>query len=346
MNKLFLYIGVGILIMGILGSVTIAYNVLHQGEKVSHQVSHVSQPVFPSIGTPIQVLNSSTGVFSGSNLGWSQDGSQLYGVKQNGEVRIWNTTTWSNVLTYGIPYGYLTADSFSPNRNYFATLSLADPTLGTVRVWNTITGNEVQIHQSHSKGVLNIAWSPDGTQIASDDGNSVEVWNATTGNTDITLHTDSGVLAIVWSPDGTRIAVASETSIQIWDVATGNSLLTFRGPAGGVQSAAWSPDGRYIALSDINGPDVQIWDATNGNLVLTYKGHTDTVWAITWSPDSKRIVTGGLDKTVQIWDPATGNNIFTYHGHSEGVSDLAWSPNGRFIASSGGDGTVQIWWAI
>ncbi len=355
LKELLLYIGIGILIIGVLGSAIMVYAVLNQGKNVSHQTSQVpkqqaAKQAFPSIGTPIQIFNRPAGAaasfYPGFYLGWSHDGSQLYGMRLNGTVQVWNTTTWGNILTYEIPYSLLTVSSFSPNREYFATWSLADQTPGTIRVWDTLTGKKVLAYQGHSKDVSAIAWSPDGTRIASDDGDSVQIWSATTGNTSLTLHADSGILALAWSPDGTQIAVASETSIQIWNVTTGKTILTFPGSSDGAGELAWSPDGRYIALAGLNVPIVQIWDATKGNLLLTYKGHTSPVTAITWSPDSKRIATGSFDKTVQIWDPATGNNIFTYHGHSGTVGNLAWSPDGRFIASSGGDGTVQIWWAI
>src|SRR5215471_408768 len=38
------------------------------------------------------------------------------------------------------------------------------------------------------------------------------------------------VLALAWSPDGTRIASASDDeTVQVWDVSTGNEVVTYRG---------------------------------------------------------------------------------------------------------------------
>jgi WD40 repeat protein len=341
MRRLLLYFGIGIVILGILGSIIIALHGVHQ-------VNHAPQPAFPPIGTHVEIMTSTTSATSSSYLSWSKDGQQLYSLRQNGTVQLWDTTTWENKLTYVVPFNVILGASWSPDRNYFAFWSLADPMQGTVRVWNTLTGEEVLAHQDLSQYVAAIAWSPDGTRIASDDGHSVEIWDPTTGNIILTLPTDSLVSAIAWSPDGARIAIATETSIQIWDASTGNLLLTYHGQLQGNAILAWSPNGRYIASSGLNDPTVQVWDITNGNLSLTYKGHTAAVTAIAWSPDSRRIATGSQDKTVQIWDASKGNTIFTYHGHTGTVGSIAWSPNGQFIASSAteSEGPIQIWWAV
>jgi WD40 repeat protein len=63
--------------------------------------------------------------------------------------------------------------------------------------------------------VTSVAWSPDGTRLATTSNDAtVRLWNPTTGHTTATLtgHTDR-VTAVAWSPDGTppghgqRIAV-------------------------------------------------------------------------------------------------------------------------------------------
>ena len=69
------------------------------------------------------------------------------------------------------------------------------------------------------------------------------------------------VHAVAWSPDGTRIASCSwDTTVQVWDATTGDTLFTYRGHSLEVNALAWSPDSTRIA-SGGNDNAVQIWQA-------------------------------------------------------------------------------------
>ncbi len=77
------------------------------------------------------------------------------------------------------------------------------------------------------------------------------------------------VYSVAWSPDGTRIASGgTDSTIQIWDVRTGQRLVLYSGHVGTVYTVAWSPDGTRIA-SGSDDSTVQVWDATTGRLFLT-----------------------------------------------------------------------------
>jgi WD40 repeat protein len=59
-------------------------------------------------------------------------------------------------------------------------------------------------------------------------------------------HTGS-VTDIAFSPDGTRIATASnDRTAKVWDATTGTLLLTLTGHTGQVHSLTFSPDGRRL----------------------------------------------------------------------------------------------------
>ncbi len=200
-------------------------------------------------------------------------------------------------------------------------------------------------YRGHSLQVTAVAWSPDGTRLASGskDG-TVQIWDAADGRHAYTYPGHSGaVTAVAWSPDGTRIASGSvDGTVQVWDEADGSRPYTYPGHSGAVTAVAWSPDGKYIASGGYD-KTVQVWDVAGRDHVFTYSGHSLQVDGVAWSPNGKYLASASFDGTVQVWDAADGRNIFTYHGHADAVWSVTWSPSGTHLASASSDGTVQVW---
>ena len=70
------------------------------------------------------------------------------------------------------------------------------------------------------------------------------------------------VSCLAFSPDGTRIATASlDSTIKIWETRSGREVLTLRGHTAGVLCVAFSPDGSKIVSGGIDNT-ARIWDAT------------------------------------------------------------------------------------
>ena len=83
-------------------------------------------------------------------------------------------------------------------------------------------------HADHTGPVNAVAWSPDGTTLATvgDDG-TVRLWDPATGQTTTTLTGHTGpVYAVAWSPDGTTLATAGQDgTVRLWDPATRQTHL-------------------------------------------------------------------------------------------------------------------------
>jgi WD40 repeat protein len=219
-------------------------------------------------------------------------------------------------------------------------------------------GSTLVTYTGHLNTVTSVAWSPNGTRIASGSWDqTVQVWDATSGTHPLIYrgHT-TNVNAVAWSPLHTsqRIASASGNNffkgdfvVLVWNPATGGHLLTYSGHTQPVHTAAWSPNGAHIA-SGGEDKTVQVWDASNGSPLLSYPRHTDMISAVAWSPDGRRIASASNDFTVQVWDALTGTPIYTCN-HTSTVNAVIWSPDGKRIASASGNiflGSgfgIQVW---
>jgi WD40 repeat protein len=158
----------------------------------------------------------------------------------------------------------------------------------------------------------------------------------------VTLQGPDSVSSVAFSPDGQKIAASGDHTVKIWDASRGRELLTLRGHADIIWSAAFSPDGRTIA-SGSSDHTIKLWSAVNGRELRTLRGHTDIVDQVAFSPDGRKIASVGVDRTVRLWDAATGRGLWTLRGHSDTVLSVAFSPNGRIVASGSVDHTIKLW---
>ncbi len=79
-------------------------------------------------------------------------------------------------------------------------------------------------------------------------------------------HSDK-IQMLAWSPDGSSIASSSlDETIKLWNAITGETTLTYHGNSLQASVFAWSPDGRYIASTNgLSSEEVRVWDTASGH---------------------------------------------------------------------------------
>jgi len=205
------------------------------------------------------------------------------------------------------------------------------------------------VFNDFSEWVVSVAFSPDGTRLATGSYEVVKIWNVETRQLETTLDAGSGyVKALAYSPDGRQLAVGSYRQLTLWDPQTSQQTRSLLGHRGFVTDAAFSPDGsRLVTACDDEA--VRVWNVADGKELKTIRGHSYPVLAVAYSADGAWLATAAGDETrvtrpgeVTVWEADTGKEKWKLTEHKKAATDVAFSPDGKLLVSTSVDETVSV----
>jgi serine/threonine protein kinase/WD40 repeat protein len=209
-----------------------------------------------------------------------------------------------------------------------------------IRIWEVDRGIETRLLKGHSEVIWGLAYSPDGTRIATagNDG-TVKVWDALTKQEPPFRH--PRILDITYSPRGDLLLTSNESESKVWNTSTGKEHCP---PLkGGCQwhngHPRFSPDGRWIAIIDNN--TIRIHDTTTFAIKHTLTEPTGEVNVVSFNHDGSQLLVASNYWTVKVWDIARGVALEQIGTPStlKGYTNAIYSPSGEqfFIEHLGKD---------
>jgi WD40 repeat protein len=242
------------------------------------------------------------------------------------------------------------------------------------RIWEASSGRLRSILADVGP-VYRLAWSPDGTRIATaGQGGRLTVHDVATSRT-ITSFRAPYLLVrgASWTPDGLRVATATGTNIvAIVSATTGEALVTLDLPA---EDLAYSQTGEWLAVAGDAGVTLLDRDFQRSELAsarvsaITWKGDGASlggmtgsgchIWSVpdgdvvsvipygssgrpAWSADGL-LVAVPAENDIIVWDMEKSAPTAVLSGHTRDVRAVGWSPDGTRVISAGLDGTARIW---
>jgi hypothetical protein len=189
-----------------------------------------------------------------------------------------------------------------------------------------------------SRGILGVAYSPDGKTLATASSDrTAALWDADTGDQTFLLrgHRED-VNCVSFSPDSQRVITGSSEDFSIiWDATTGRRIMRGGRHSNNIHSAVFTPDGQRF-ISGEREQLVMMWDATTGELARTFVGHSAEIFTIIASPDGRTALTASRDGTARLWDLATGRELLTLTTDGSRQSWVVASPDGLFDGTDAG----------
>ncbi|KAI0483422.1 hypothetical protein F4859DRAFT_528837 [Xylaria cf. heliscus] len=235
---------------------------------------------------------------------------------------------------------------------------------GTICIWeidadikrpgNTLTVASMPTLSLRCKSESHIkclAFSPDGSRLASSSFNGIDIWESSTTRHLNTLQAQRlGSNVIIFDPLGGDYLISSarDNGVHFWYVndkhgQASSSKEFVEGCS--IDGLALHPDGKMLAAarSDYT---VFLWDLQSGTVGSPNMNfdHGNDLRSLAFSPNKgDKLLSASDDRTAQVCDVATGKQLYVFRGHGDWIRCAAWSPDGGYVATASDDGSIRFW---
>ena len=202
-----------------------------------------------------------TGILTGHvedvrSLAFAPGGATLASGSLDGEVRLWDVATQTG-RTIVEGSASVKSMAISPDGNVLAWTQNQ-----VINLWDLEGGESIAPLSGHASKVFAVAFSPDGSTLASAslDG-AVKLWDVETREDRTTLEHPLAA-SVAFSPGGATLASGSvDGTIRLWDLLNEQRLGALTGHTAAVLSLVFSPDGSTLASASED-HTVKLWDAS------------------------------------------------------------------------------------
>ncbi len=258
-------------------------------------------------------------------LAFSPDNTLLSAGNTSGQVRVWAMhagTPAFSILESGEEGTASTIESLAFARKAIrpepATprqwLLAAGDSAGVVTIWDLATRHPGQFLRGAQSSVTALAFSADGTLLASGGRGAPVLWDVATGEQLLSLGYADMTTALAFSPDDRQLAVASRNGfspggVWLWALERDRGIRRLRGQFRSLTYVCADPAGKRLAALAQDWR-VGIWDLASGQRVAELKvpeGVTTDNAALALSPDGREFAFSA-GAMARRWDLGNGSS--------------------------------------
>jgi WD40 repeat protein len=273
------------------------------------------------------------------NVRFSQQMGQLVTLDRDGRITIWNLQN----PPYPISLTNLSVSADSPiGISAFrddlgmlavergpASLQLIDFERGSTTAWINLPD------YPDSRQIETMVFSPDGKELALDDGYNIYLIGTANGAIQRIIPSDHDVHHLAFSPASPWLAVDN----AIVNLQDGSRRQVFRefSPAK-IQAITFSPDGQVLVITTAN--KASLVDIATGRVLQELFADGENIRCLKFSPDGRKVAGATVDDRLWIWEVITGDILQTTDAFTGPVLDVDFSPDGSRFAAITSD---HIW---
>lgn len=265
-----------------------------------------------------------------TSLSFSPDAHML-AVGGVNSIKMWDVENGQEL--WNVPENSGKNVAFSPDGKLLA-LELEDGSHSVIQLLEPATNKTVrQLGRAKSQSL--ITFSSDGRRVAVSSRDTIQVSDASTGQTFYSVTSKKDMIgSVAFSPDGHWLASGGKNGIILWETADGKRLKDF---AVG-EFVAFSPDGQIIASA--SSQNITLWNLATGQVLYTLAGRAP----VAFDQDSHWLASRSADgRSAKVWNVATGEEVANLGDPSDEVTSIAFSPDGQWLASASEYDTVWLW---
>jgi WD40 repeat protein len=252
--------------------------------------------------------------------------------------------------------------AYSPNGRLLAVgtqrqIMLVNPATGAlVRTGSGLTGHVLAA--GADPGVAELAFSPDGHELATMDTVRVDLWSVPSlQKRTLATYGPAAGASVAFGANGRELIVAGtyDNAFKVYDTRSGLLMRTVV-TAGAGQGAQYvilaiSPDGRSLAVGYAT--ESALVDKVSLYSTRTWRREFDVtsipyveISALAFSPDGSELAVGAENGAAQVWSLITREEVASYAGPTAAVGSMVFTPDGRAVLAASNDGTMRLWRAL
>lgn len=267
-----------------------------------------------------------------NGIRFSPDGLSFASVSDDGLLKVWETNTGKNLLTFRGHVAGINQLAWHPAGNKIYTTS-AD---NTIKIWDIDVPGEMNFRASVI-GPWNAPVSPDGKWMAPVNSDKhLALYSMNTGKPEIFLDSLSA-FAAAFSSDGQYLATGYRT-VNVYNTSTGKRIVIGKGHTGVIYGMDYNSKLNLFVTTADN--TVRLWNTTDTAAYKTVSNITNP-FTVKFSTDGKNVYAGCADGKIKIISSDSWSVTDSLQSGTT-IFNMSASADGKYLLTSGNAEAV-VW---